>query len=82
MERSDLALILAIRDQGSLAGAARCLDVAPSASIADLQKLACLIVRENGNATDNTVSHRFAVWTLHHTGSSPTDPTRHAVSAC
>jgi DNA-binding transcriptional LysR family regulator len=31
MERSDLELILAIRDQGSLAGAARCLDVAPPA---------------------------------------------------
>lgn len=29
MDRSDFELILAIRDQGSLAGAARCLNVAP-----------------------------------------------------
>ncbi len=32
--------------------------------IADLQDHACLIVRENGNATDNAVSQRFDVWTL------------------
>lgn len=37
-------------------------------SIADLQERACLIVRENGNATDSTVSQRFDVWTLHQAG--------------
>lgn len=36
------------------------------ATITDLQKRACLIVRENGNATENTVSQRFDVWTLQH----------------
>ena len=35
------------------------------ASITDLQARACLIVRENGNTTDNAVSQRFDVWTLH-----------------
>jgi LysR family transcriptional regulator, transcriptional activator for dmlA len=35
------------------------------ANIADLQGRSCLIVRENGNATDNAVSQRFDVWTLH-----------------
>lgn len=35
------------------------------ANIADLQGRACLIVRENGSATDNAVSQRFDVWTLH-----------------
>lgn len=38
------------------------------ASISDLQKHACLIVRENGNATENVVSQRFDVWTLHQAG--------------
>jgi LysR family transcriptional activator of dmlA len=38
------------------------------ASIADLQKSTCLIVRENGNVTDNAVSQRFDVWTLHQAG--------------
>lgn len=36
---------------------------APS-GIADLQDHARLIVRENGNATENAVSQRFDVWTL------------------
>lgn len=38
------------------------------ASIADLQERACLIVRENGSATDGAVSQRFDVWTLHQDG--------------
>lgn len=38
------------------------------ANITDLQEHACLIVRENGNATDKAVSQRFDVWTLHQTG--------------
>ena len=38
------------------------------ASITDLQEHACLIVRENGNATDGAVSQRFDVWTLHQDG--------------
>ena len=37
-------------------------------SITDLQERACLIVRENGNATDNAVNQRFDVWTLHQDG--------------
>jgi LysR family transcriptional regulator, transcriptional activator for dmlA len=31
----------------------------------DLQNHVCLVVRENGNATDNALSQRFDVWTLH-----------------
>jgi DNA-binding transcriptional LysR family regulator len=38
------------------------------ANITDLQEHACLIVRENGNATDHAVSQRFDVWTLHQDG--------------
>jgi LysR family transcriptional regulator, transcriptional activator for dmlA len=34
-------------------------------NILDLQQHACLIVRENGNATESVVSQRFDVWTLH-----------------
>lgn len=37
-------------------------------SITDLQERACLIVRENGNATDGAMSQRFDVWTLHQDG--------------
>ena len=38
------------------------------ANITELQERACLIVRENGNATDSAVSQRFDVWTLHQSG--------------
>ncbi|MDO8773390.1 MAG: LysR family transcriptional regulator [Burkholderiaceae bacterium] len=38
------------------------------ASITALQEHACLIVRENGNATDNAMSQRFDVWTLYQDG--------------
>jgi DNA-binding transcriptional LysR family regulator len=38
------------------------------ANIADLQNHACLIVRENGNASESVVSQRFDMWTLHQAG--------------
>ena len=38
------------------------------AGIDDLQDRPCLIVRENGNATDNALSKRFDLWTLHRDG--------------
>jgi LysR family transcriptional regulator, transcriptional activator for dmlA len=34
-------------------------------NMSDLQQHACLIVRENGNASESAVSQRFDVWTLH-----------------
>ena len=37
-------------------------------NITDLQNYACLIVRENGNASESVVSQRFDVWTLHQAG--------------
>jgi DNA-binding transcriptional LysR family regulator len=36
--------------------------------VQDLQHHRCLIVRENGNASDSALSQRFDVWTLHQTG--------------
>jgi LysR family transcriptional regulator, transcriptional activator for dmlA len=37
-------------------------------TVQDLQHHRCLIVRENGNASDSALSQRFDVWTLHQTG--------------